>query len=128
MAFVYFNPNPSNQRVGDCVVRALVKALNRTWESVYIEIACEGLKYYDMPSSNYVWGMYLQRHGFEQRMIPSLCPSCTTVSDFAKEHAEGTYVLACQSHVVTVVNGRFYDTWDSGGEIVLYYWQKKVEE
>lgn len=125
MAFVFFNPNPSNQRVGDCVVRSLSKVLDKEWESAYIELACEGLKYYDMPSSNYVWGMLLRRHGFTQVQVPTLCPSCVTVSEFSEAHPKGTYVLACQNHVVASVDGDYFDSWDSGGEILLYFWQKE---
>lgn len=125
MSFIVYNPNPSNQRVGDCTVRALSKALDKDWEDTYIELACEGLRYYDMPSANYVWGMLLTRYGFKQKMIPSICPACTTVDKFSKQHPQGTYVLACQSHTVAVVDGDYYDTWNSGEEVVLYYWQKE---
>lgn len=123
--YIFFNPNPSNQRVGDCVIRAISKATGNDWEKTYIDIACEGLKYYDMPSSNYVWGMYLKRNGFRQHPIPNICPSCTTVEMFSNTHKHGTYVLACQNHVVASVDGDFFDSWDSGEEIVLYYWQKE---
>lgn len=123
--FVFFNPNPSNLRVGDCVIRAICKATNVEWEKAYIDIACEGLKYYDMPSSNYVWGMYLKNHGFTQHFVPTICPSCTTVRNFTVNHPNGTFVLGCQNHVVTAVDGDFYDSWDSSEEIVLFYWQKE---
>ena len=35
-------------------------------------------------------------------MISSICPDCVTVAGFAKDHPKGTYVLACQNHVVAV--------------------------
>lgn len=124
MAFIYYNPNPSNQRVGDCTIRALSKALDKEWETVYVETACEGLKLYDMPSANHIWGAVLRQHGYEQRALPSKCPACTTVEEFAKEHPKGVYVLSCESHTVAVEDGDYYDTWDSGEEVVLYYWQK----
>lgn len=124
MAFIFFNPNPSNQRVGDCTIRALCKALDKEWETAYIETACEGLKLHDMPSANHVWGSLLRKYGYEQRAMPSLCPDCTTVNKFTLEHPKGKYVLSCESHVVTAENGDFFDTWNSGEEVVLYYWQK----
>lgn len=37
----------------------------------------------------------------------------------------GTYILALSGHVVTVVDGDWYDTWDSGGEIPIYYWVRE---
>lgn len=126
MAYVFFNPNPKNQIVGDCAVRAICKALGREWEDSYIGLCSEGLKYADMPSANYVWGMYLRRFGFVQKVIPSVCPQCVSVSKFAEDHQQGRFVLACQSHVVTVIDGDYYDSWDSGDEVVLYYFQQEV--
>lgn len=126
MAFVYFNPNPNNARVGDCAVRAICKAVGQYWKEAYIGLCSEGLVFKDMPSANYVWGMYLRKYGFSEHMISSICPNCVTVAQFAEEHPEGRYVLATQNHVVAVVNGDYYDTWDSGNEIVLYFYKKET--
>jgi len=125
MAFVYFNPNPYGNRVGDCAVRAISKALGKDWEDTYIGLCSEGLMYGDMPSANYVWGMYLRRYGFTQKMIPSICPHCTTVAKFAELHPKGRYVLACQNHVVCVDSGNWFDLWDSSDETVLYYFERE---
>lgn len=127
MAYQYYNPNPYNQHVGDCSVRAVSKALGMDWEDAYIALCAEGLSYKDMPSSNYVWGMLLRRFGFEQKMIPSICPNCITVEKFAEDHPEGRYVLACQNHVVCCIDGDYWDAWDSGSEIILYFWEYRKE-
>lgn len=125
MAYVYLNLNPENQRVGDCTVRAISKALDESWEMTYIGLAAEGLSHHDMPSSNYVWGMYLQKNGFMPKAIESLCPKCVTVADFAEKHNKGVYVLATQGHVVTIIDGNIYDSFDSSDEPVLYYFEKE---
>ena len=126
MAYVYYCNNPGNIRVGDCSVRAVSKALNTNWESAYIGLTAEGLNLHDMPSANYVWGLYLRKNGFSQHMIDSVCPACTTVAEFADQHPEGTYVLATQNHVVTVYDGDYCDSWDSGDEVVIYYFEKET--
>lgn len=125
--YKFYNPNPSNQRVGDCAVRAIAKATNQSWENAYLTLAVEGLMLNDMPSANYVWGMVLLKNGFTEHMIESTCPACTSIARFAEEHPRGTYVVATQSHVVTVIDGIYYDSWDSGGEIIFLYWQKEEE-
>lgn len=125
MAFVYYNPNPANHRVGDCAVRALSKALGKEWEDIYIGLCAEGLFYHDMPSADYVWGMYLRKYGFEQKIISSICPACTTVEKFAQDHPSGRYVVKTQNHVVAIAGGDFFDSWDSGNEIVLYFWEQE---
>lgn len=121
--FVFFNPNPGAKRVGDCAVRAIAKAMGTDWEK--LALCVEGLRAHDMPSGNSVWGSYLKANGFRQRMLPDACPECYTVAAFADEHPHGVYVLALSGHVVAVVNGDYYDTWDSGEEVPVYYFERE---
>lgn len=123
--FVFYNPNPINNRVGDCTVRAISKALNQSWETTFIGLVLEGYMLCDMPSANHVWGAYLKRNGFVRDALPNTCCDCYTVADFCKDHPAGTYILAIDGHVVCVCDGNFYDTWDSGNEIPIYYWRKE---
>ncbi len=125
--FVFFNPNPYGRRVGDCSVRALCKALNQDWYKTYTEMAVYGFSYGDMANANAVWGRYLRDKGFSKHVIPETCPDCYTLEDFCAEHPSGVYVVALSGHVVTVENGKFYDTWDSRNEIPIYYWRKESE-
>ena len=54
--WVYFNPNPAGKRVGDCAVRALCKALDKSWGQVYAGLSYQGFCLGDMPSADQVWG------------------------------------------------------------------------
>ena len=123
--FVSYNPNPVGLKVGDCVVRALSKALGQDWEQTYIDLCVEGCLRCDMPSANAVWGAYLRRKGFERDIVPNSCPDCYTVEDFCTDHPNGTYILALDGHVVSVVDGQYFDTWQSGREVPIYYWHRK---
>lgn len=125
--FVSYNPNPVGLKVGDCVVRALSKALGQDWEQTYIDLCVEGCLRCDMPSANAVWGAYLRRKGFEREIIPNTCPDCYTVEDFCVDHPNGTYILALDGHVVSVVDGQYFDTWQSGREVPIYYWHRKED-
>ena len=78
----------------------------------------------DMPSSNAVWGAYLRTLGFKREAIPNTCPECYTVNDFCEDNPEGVFIVATGNHVVAVVDGDYYDTWDSGDELPIYYWRK----
>ena len=80
MAYVFYNPNPAGQRVGDCVIRAISKLTGQDWEHTYIGVAVQGYVSYDMPSSNAVWAEYLRRRGFRRYVIPDTCPDCYTVT------------------------------------------------
>ena len=78
-----------------------------------------------MPSANYVWGAYLYKHGYRRKLIEQSERYIYTVNDFCADHQTGTYILYIDGHVVTVQNGKYYDTWDSGNEIPVYYWEKE---
>ena len=105
-----FNPNPHGSSVGDCAVRAVAAAIG------------------DMPSANRTWGAYLQKQGYKRRMVEADCSTCYTVADFAREYPRGVYVLGCSGHVLAVIDGEWWDSWDSGAECPIYYWYKEEND
>ena len=121
--FKYYNPNPERSRVGDCTVRAICKATGQEWSRVYAALCAYGLALKDMPTANNVWGKYLREIGFRRYLISDEKENYT-VADFCKEHPTGTFILAIDGHVVCVVDGFFFDSWDSGNEIPIYYWTR----
>lgn len=123
--FIYCNPNPKNKLVGDCVIRAISILLDKPWLKTYDDIVDFGRSMYDMPSSNEVWTEYLYANNFTRKIIPDSCPMCYTVRDFCEDHKHGEYLLATGTHVITVINGNYYDTWDSGNEVPIYYFKRR---
>lgn len=128
MAYIEYNPNPVGRRVGDCSVRAVAKALGMGWEASYIALAINGIQMGDVISSNSVWGSLLRMHGFYRKSVPDTCPDCYTIEDFAEDHPDGTFVVGTGGHVVTIVDGDWYDSWDSGSEIAQYYWCRRGQD
>ena len=123
--WIKYNPNPTGRFVGDCVVRAVAKALDISWEEAYDLITDAGYIMGDMPSSDSVWGAVLRQHGFYRKAIPNQCPDCYSVEEFARDNPEGIYVLGFGGHVATVVDGDLYDSWNSSREIPIYAWFRK---
>jgi len=124
MGFIYYNPNPKGQRVGDCTVRAIAKATQSEWERVYAGLTAYGYMLSDMPSANHVWGAYLRKCGFKKYLVDDGGDDVYTVEDFCRDNPEGLFVLGLDGHVVCVENGDYYDSWDSGRGIPIYYWTK----
>ena len=123
--WVMFNENPAGRSVGDCAIRALSVALGVDWETAYLLTAVNGFYMGDIQNSNSVWGSVLRQHGFKRYNLPADCPDCYTVKDFCAEHPHGIYVLGIGNHVVTAVDGDYYDAWNSGDEVVSYVWYRE---
>lgn len=120
MSYISWNENKYGRNVGDCTVRAISTALDQDWDTTYWGICIEGALQANMPSSNQVWGKYLEKRGF-RRSSP---PYDMTVREFSRKYRHGTYLLALAAHVVAVIDGDIIDTWNSGNEIVLYFWKR----
>lgn len=125
MSYKYYNPNPNAKSVGDCVVRAISKILNYSWDKTYIELSVQGYLMKDLPDSNQVWDSYLRGCGFTRKVIPNTCPDCYTVRDFCYDHPYGEYILATGSHVVAIKFGSYFDSWDSGSEVPIFYYERR---
>lgn len=122
--WIKYNPNPAKNNVGDCTVRAISKALSQDWDQTYAGLTAYGYMLSDMPSANHVWGAYLRRNGFIRHIVDDKNCDIYTVNDFCVDNPHGVYVLAVSGHVVCAVNGYYYDTWDSGNEIPIYFWTR----
>ena len=122
--FIKENLNPLNKNVQDCVIRSMAKVLNQPWRRTYIELAVYGYAIADLPSADAVWNVYLLDKGLKKYVLPSDCPNCMTVKEFAERYKEGRYLLYVGEHVTACINGDYYDTWDSGDRIVIYFFAK----
>lgn len=138
--FIRLNENPFGLDVGDCVIRAIATALNYNWFMVHDELSFLSRKMADMPSSNRVWKQYLYNKGCKEYKAQNTCPDCLTVYRFCETHPNGRYILStCEymrannnlivtgTHVVAVIDGDYYDTWDSGADVPLSYFVVKGE-
>lgn len=123
--WIDYNPNPRKKNTGDCAVRAIAKALGVNWEQSKVLLDIYSMDNSEVETSDLVWGEILFVNGFE--MIPLNCTSGCDLVGFCKEHNRGTYVVKLPNHVVCVVDGDYYDSWDSGREVPIYCWRKTFE-
>lgn len=128
--FKYYQPNDKDlkDKVGDCQVRALSKALNLSWlEAFDLTIPiCRELQTYtifdcDLKKTKEA----MKSLGFEYTGISNKKGSDRpTVKEFALSHRTGTYILSLSRHVVAVVDGIYFDTWDCGKKSLYGYYTK----
>lgn len=121
--WVKCNPNPVGRETGDCVIRAIAVATNQSWRSAFGDLCRLGAIQGDLPNSNMIWGMYLRERGGRQFLLPESCPSCITVRAFCERYPEGVYVIGTGDHAVAVIDGDWYDLYDSGGMTPSYFWR-----
>lgn len=120
--FKYYQPNPVGNVTRDCVIRAISAALDLSWDEAFDIIAERAKQMGTTMDENAVYGSVLRQCGFYRAVPPNNCPDCFTAHDFCLSHPTGVYVLGFTGHVAAVIDGQVWDSFDSTGEIVNYYW------
>lgn len=105
------------------MIRAIAVATGKSWERVFDELYRVGRGEFDMMSSNNVWGLYLYRLGFQPFLLPESCPQCVTIKEFSRHFPHGRYIIGTGTHAVAVIDGDYYDTWDSGNLVPSYFFE-----
>ncbi len=134
MGYKYFQPNDKDlkDKVGDCQIRAFCKALNLTWVEAFdltIPI-CRELQTYtifdcDLDKTK----VAMKQLGFSYTGISNKKGSKRpTIEQFAKEHPNGRYIVSVAHHAVAVVDGYYYDTWDSGHKSLYGYYELQTSK
>ena len=127
--FKYYQPNKKDlkDKTGDCQIRALCKALDLTWvEAFDLTIPlCRELQTYTIFDGNHEKTVEAMKGlGFKYTGISNKRGSHRpTIDSFAKDHPEGKYICTVAHHVVAVVDGNYYDTWDSGHKSMYGYYE-----
>lgn len=120
--YKHLNPNPSKLRIDDCVVRAISISTGHSWDYTFLSLSIHAFDMKGMSSTNFVWDDYLQSIGYKRRDFTN--KKKVDVRTFCELHPIGNYILATGTHVVAAIDGVYYDTWDSGDEIVLYLYER----
>lgn len=124
--FHYYQPNKKDSKDNhdDCVIRGISRVNNLVWTDALSALVTYSLKLWNMPSSREVYGAYLKDHEFEYHGISNKKGTKRpTVWSFTKDHPQGRYLLNVANHVVAVVDGEYWDTWDSGEKCLYGYYE-----
>lgn len=125
---VYYNANKRGTRTGDCVNRSLSLALDIDYNILNKELN-KAMNYAGKSSWKYpsVYRIVIKNH----------CPNVKgyvvteniTLDDFANTHSTGTFLIETgewggksPNHIVCMIDGKYYDSWDSSGEKVHNYY------
>lgn len=128
--FVYYQPNKKDvaDRFGDCTIRALSKVFEVDWLSAFMMTIPYCIEYqvpniFNLPCKLEIEVM--TKLGFVYYGISNRAGSKRpTIDEFAKSHPFGRYICNVSNHEVAVVDGKYYDTWDSGFKSLYGYYEK----
>lgn len=126
MAYKYYQPNKKDVKddCGDCVIRALSKVTGNDWGTIFMNLVPIALEMQRMPNERECFERYINENGFKWQSLGKIVGKRRpTVAEFARKHKQGKYIVRVAHHVVAVVDGNYYDTWDSGDRPMYGYWE-----
>lgn len=124
--YKYYQPNKMDLKdeYGDCVIRALTKVTGKAWEDVFDDLVPIARKLQCMPNGKPCYKAYLESNGFVYHGVSNAKGTKRpTVDRFSKDHTIGTYFARVAHHVIAIIDGVYYDTWDSGECSMYGYWE-----
>ena len=112
----YFQPNPKQEKAGDCQIRAVCATTGLDWYTVFdkmVEFCRENCYvWYSVDGYNYL------ENKFNFKKLPSAKrekgKSAITVQKFCKLNPKGKFIVSTVHHVVGIKDGKYYDSWNSG--------------
>ena len=116
-----YNPNPKERNIGDCTLRSYCAAFGISWDKAF-DIASRVAKE-NSSMIQYVADKVLTEEfncvvdeKYNKKTVKG--KDRITVNEFAMSHPYGTYILHVRQHQVTVIDGVYWDSWDSGDKKV----------
>lgn len=117
--FIYYNANPNNDIIGDCVTRAISLAT--------------GDSYYDIEEKLYLTADLLDCERLcvdcyrvlieNVYKFPTIQCKGMLVGEFAQKYPNGVYIIRVPQHLTTIVNGNIQDLWDTSMEVCDIAWR-----
>jgi hypothetical protein len=128
LPFVHYNPHPKGLYTGDCVKRALTKAIgidySRISQLLIIEMHNRG---YNVNNIEQVYGPLLKRFGFSE-YTGSIQFHNKNAFQLSKLFPKGIVVIQSSSHLATMVDGQLFDSWNSSTNQAKSIWVKNIVE
>lgn len=117
--YKYYNRNPDNRHIKDCVCRAIstatglyYEAVNNLLEITAEEYGCEALCVccYD----NLLSGILCYRR--------EDCGFTKTVAEISASYPQNSLIIRIDSHLTSSINGTVLDIWDCTDSLVDCFW------
>lgn len=115
--FEYYNANPHNLLIDDCVLRSISVAEGITWRECQ-----EKLSYLANEKAMLLNDVEFVEEYLDER-YPRECCNNMTVVEFAKECPKGHYVVTMNGHITAIIDNVIVDTFDCSDRIMWCCWK-----
>lgn len=117
--YKYYNRNPRNDRVGDCVCRAISTATGLNYQAVDNLLQLVADAYGCDKLCICCYHNLLEKILCYERIT---CNNYETVEYVAKCYPRDTLLVRIDGHLTSIVKGNILDIWDCSKEYVDCYW------
>lgn len=133
--FKLFNANPKKRNTGDCVIRALSVALDKSYFDVLTDLqVLQQRNFYDIGDPK-LYGKYLESLGWKKQKQPRQDNNrkytgvmwCRFIKFWRNQKYNRMIAHIGGNHIVAIIDGKIIDTWDSSGGCIGNYWVKECE-
>lgn len=117
--YKYYNYNPDNHRINDCVSRAIGEATGLSYNTVNRLLATVA-EIYDCDKLCVCCYKHLLSHFLGYKKY--ICKSDVLVSDVIEDFSDCTVIIRIRGHLTCAKNGVLLDTWDCSDKEVDCFW------
>lgn len=127
MIFQKTNVNPKGWKTGDCVVRAISKANNTSWEVTYQQLCEIGLKKCRMPNDKQTYEALLKQYKWIKQKMPRHADGTRFTVEELIDYIREPMVISVAKHLTYSDGVALIDTWNCSGKSVGNYWIKEED-
>ena len=116
--YKYYNNNPDNEKLSDCVIRAMTLALDIDYYDIVSLLYENGEKYKCHPLSVDCYGKLLD----EYFGLKHYTGYGKTIGEISKEFKDNILLVRTNGHLTTSMYGNICDIWDCSDKIATDFW------
>ena len=117
--YKYYNRNPNNDKLGDCVCRAISTATGLSYQAVDNLLQLTADEYDCDKLCVCCYHNLLDNILCYERIT---CKRFETVEDIARLHPRDTILARIEGHLTCIIKGNILDIWDCSTELVDCFW------
>lgn len=117
--YKYYNRNPENFNMNDCVCRAISTVSGLSYETTN-RLLTRIAKKYDCDKLYCSCYSHLLTHVFGYEKY--ICKTDKTIADVIHDFPNNKLIIRIKGHLTAAIKGKIYDTWDCSDKLVDCFW------